>query len=309
MAEAPAAPTESQQAQPAPMLTSIDGLDAAMASARQAATEQQAAIETGESGAQERPAATSTPTAEAATPVQPAESTAPEEGDEDQETPADQQIPGKPSRMGRLREQLTQADQRAREADAKLQERLAVEVKVRQKWAGLLGTPEERGQLEAVLANPASPATEVNQARSRLAQMKTAQSELAPLYAAIEEDVFAGFTRGLDALRTLDGMDDAAHQALFKATSGVEALKLIHGVGKKAAEDEYKGELASLKAQVSDLRTKLAAAGVQPAGAGGRTPGGANGLAGLLDERGLPTEDAIARAKAGGLRQLVSAST
>jgi hypothetical protein len=310
MAEAPAvAETQTSASQPAPVVASFGELDAAMANARAAATAQQAALEqptpetpqpAPEDATATGPPAAATPATDQPAPVEGAQ----EDGGEDQDLSADQQQPGKPSRMGRLREQLTQADQRARDAEAKLEQRLAVDTTVRQKYAALLGTPDEKARLEATIADPTTTTNDLNQARSRLGQMRQAQTELGPLYAAVEEDVFAGFVRGLDTLRTLDGMDDQAHQSLFKAKSGVEALRLMHGVGRKAAEDEFKGEIASLKAQVSDLKTKQAATGAQPAGAGGRTPGGTNGLAGLLGADGLPTEEAIARARAGGLRHL-----
>lgn len=301
MAEAATVPApQTEASQPAPILTSIDGLDAAMAAARQSVATEATTAEV--VAPEDAPAASST-TAEPA-PVQPtSEDDVQEEGDEGSST-ADPTQPQKPSRMGRLRDQLTQAEQAKQVAEAKLNERLGADLKVRQKYAGLLGTAEEKAQLDAVLANAASPEFEVRQARTRLAQMKQAQEELSPLYTAVEQDVFAGFVRGLESLRTLDGMDEASHQSLYKATSGVEALKLMHGIGQKAAEEQFKGEVASLKAQVSDLKTKLAARGPQPATGGGLAPGGTNGLAGWLGADGLPTEEAIARAKAGGLRQL-----
>ena len=286
--------------QPAPVVTSMESLDAAMAAARQSATQQQAEIDSGDTpGAQERTPAAGSPATD-----QPAAEAALEDGDEGQDAGADQAQPGRPSRMGRLREQLTQAEQAKREAEQRWQERAAADNLVRQKYAALIGTPEERQQLEAIIANAATPYAELNQARGRLAQMRQAQEELVPIYTAIEKDVFAAFTRGLEGLRTLDGMDEQAHQSLFKAPSGVEALKLMHGIGRKAAEEEYKGEIASLKAEVSALKTKLSATGPRPANGAGLAAGDTSTLAGLLGADGLPTEEAIARAKAGGLRHL-----
>lgn len=305
MAEAATVPAPQTESAPsAPILTSMDGLDAAMAAARATATGQ-----TTESTEDQSQPAVASPNVSDPAPVRSvADDAAPEDSEEEPSAPepnADPNAQPKPSnRWTRLRDQLTQAEQAKRDAETKLNERLGADLKVRQKYATLLGTAEEKQQLEAVLANAASPNFEVQQARTRLAQMRQAQDELSPLYAAVEQDVFAGFVRGLESLRTLDGMDEAAHQSLYKATSGVEALKIAHGIGQKAAEEQFKGEVASLKAQVSDLKTKLAARGSQPATGGGLAPGGANGLAGLLGPDGLPTEEAIARAKAGGLRQL-----
>lgn len=310
LAEAATAPEPQTAApQPAPILSSFDGLDAAMAAARQTA----AAAESTNGTVSDAPegAAAVPPPATQTTPAPPASDDDAQEGEDEGLAPptADPNLPVKPSRMGRLREQLTQADQRAREAEAKMNERLGADFKVRQKYAALLGTDQEKAQLEAVLANQASPTFEVNQARTRLAQMHQAREELTPLYTAVEQDVFAGFVRGLEQLRTLDGMTDDQHQALYKAPNGVEALKLMHSIGQKAAADDAKGEIASLKAQVSALQTKLAANGRQPAPGGGLTPGGSTQLAGLLGADGLPTEEAIARAKAGGLRSLGQPAT
>jgi len=206
--------------------------------------------------------------------------------------------------MGRLRDQLTQAETAKRDAESKLQERLGADLKVQDKYRALLGTPQEKEQLEAVLANTASPDFEVQQARTRLAQMKQAAAELAPLWTAAHQDVTAQFDRDLEGLRTLDGMTEEGHQSLYKAPSGVEALRLMHGIGLKAGEEASKGEIASLKAQVSDLKTKLAARGAQPAPGGGVSPAAPSGLAGLLGPDGLPTEEAIARARQGGLRNV-----
>jgi hypothetical protein len=205
--------------------------------------------------------------------------------------------------MGRLHEQLTASEQRTRDAEQRLQERQAQDSVVAEKYRGLLGSPEERAQLNATLANQNSSTFEVNQARTRLAQMQQAATELAPLRNEVERAVFDHFTRGMESLRTLDGMDEQAHQSLFKAPSGVEALRLMHGIGEKAAEEKFKGEVADLKQQLKDTKRQLAAGGAQPARAGGLAPGAANGLAGLLGADGLPTEEAIASARRGELRQ------
>lgn len=304
MADTATAPApQAETAQTAPILTSMDGLDAAMAAARAAATSADTTESTEDQTPPREPAQ---PSDTESAPVRSTSEDAPEDGeDEPVGDNADPNAQPKPSnRWTRIREQLTQAEQAKRDIENKLNERLGADLKVRQKYADLLGTPEEKSRLEAVLANQSSPDFEVRQARTRLAQMRQAGEELAPLYTAVQQDVFAAFVKGLEGLRTLDGMDEAAHQSLYKATSGVDALKLMHGIGEKAAEERIKGELASLKAQVSDLKTKLAARGSQPATGGGLAPGGSTQLAGLLGADGLPTEEAIARAKAGGLRQL-----
>jgi hypothetical protein len=298
MEDAPQAPAPAES-QPASAVT-IDNLDAMMATARQTADTEAASPTT--DAPDRSPGATADRAA--ATSVQPAADEAAPEDDEGS-SPADQ--PGKPSRMGRLREQLTQAEQAKRDIEARLNERTGADLVVRQKYAALLGTEQEKQQLVNVLANPNATSWEHTQARQRIAQMNQAAQELSPLYEAVQQDVFAHFAKGMESLRSLDGMDEAAHQSLFKAPSGVEALKLAHGIGQRAAEEQFKGEVASLKATVSDLKRKLAAAGTQPASGGGLAPGTANGLAGLLGSDGYPTEAAINAAKNGQLRQLQNA--
>lgn len=295
MAEAETSAPVAEQAQPAPVLTSMDGLDAAMASAKATAvaesTDSTSALERSPAIAASEPATSAQPAADAAL-----------EGDDEGETPAAPGQPAKPSRMGRLHEQLTAAEQRTRDAEAQLQQRMAQDAQVADKYRGLLGTPEERARLNAVMASPTTPASELNQARARIAQMNQAGQELSPLRAEVEASVLQHFTRGMETLRTLDGMDEQAHQSLFKAPSGVEALKLMHGIGAKAAEEKFKGEVADLKQQLKDTKRQLAAGGSQPARAGGLAPNGSTALAGLLGADGLPTEEAIAMARRGELR-------
>lgn len=299
---ATAAPADSQTptAAPAAPSSAPSALDAAMAAALQTETARaQAIAETGEDPATQDAAEPAPAPATAAPAERPAEGEQPDAQEEAGSSPTDAQP--KPSRReaARLAEQLTQAEQRTRDLQAKLAEREAADRVVVEKWGGKLGTPEERATLTRKIADSNTPWQDLEQARVRLREMDTAQQELAPLYQAIEQQVFSAFVAGLDGLRTLDGMDADAHQAIFKAKSGAEALKLMHTIGAKAAKAEADETIAALEAKVSELQTKLAASTSQPAAGQGTTPG-ATGLGGLM-RNGVPTDEAEKLALSGRL--------
>lgn len=208
---------------------------------------------------------------------------------------SEQRVSDETPELKRVSEQLRSAESRKREVEARLQERAGHEIQVQAKYRELLGTPEEKTRLENVLADRNSTALAQRHARDRIAQMKQAAAELPVLHAAVQQSVFSDFTRGMEGLRKLEGMDESNHQALYKAPTGIEALKLIHAVGRKAGEAHFKREVASLRGQIRDLQGQLG-------GAAGAPPGGQT--ASLYGPDGLPTEESITAAKRGQLRQI-----
>jgi len=218
-----------------------------------------------------------------------------------QESTTEQQFSRKDAR--RFYERAQAAEQRAADLERQLAETNASRSAVQQKWGQRLGTPEERQRLERTIADPNVDYATLTQARQRLAEIHTAQNELAPLYEAANRDVLAHFSQGIEALDTLPGVDGPAIKQLFAAKSGPDALKLMHEFATKAVKAEYDDQIAGLKGQIKDLQTRTVVNGSQPAtGNGTATKGGL--LEGLLGADGLPTEEAIARAKAGGLAAL-----
>jgi hypothetical protein len=287
-----------------PGVSALDQIDALMSEARTRVDSPDYAAETPPPPTVEP--VTPEPAAEEP-PVTPADGLPPEAPETSEEAVSQPTDPPQkaPSRReaGRLQEQLLAADTTNRELREQLAARTAVDTQVRSKYGEKLGSPAEKAQLDATLANPNASFQDVDHARGRLAEMKTANDELAPIYQSIEQDVFASFSRGINELRTLDGMDEQSHAALFKATSGVQAMRQMYDIGRKAATADAAGEIKGLKASLSELRTKQTAHGSQPAGGSG-TNAPSSSMAGMIGADGLPTDEAIERAKNGGLRSL-----
>lgn len=316
-------PTSTEPAaESAPAASSaLDQIDALMAAARanadnpstQSGTEtpppaatEPAASETSTSTDAPAPSETVTPEAQAPTdtPADETTSDAPESSEEAAET----ETTPKPTRReaARLQQQLLEAEQRNRELQQQIAERTAVDTRVQQQYQQRLGTSDERARLQAVIANERTSFEDLESARARLRQMQTASEELSPVYQAIEKQVMGHFVAGLNDLRTLDGMSETDHQALFGAKTGADALRLMHGIGQKAAAAEYEGQIRALKASLSELKTKQAATRTQPAAGNGSSAPAPSPLHGLIGPDGLPTEEAISRAKSGALRSLPS---
>lgn len=304
MPEAASAEATPETAAPA---SALDQIDALMADALDRANATEDTTETPPTEAD----SSSTPGSQAAEEPQatPAEDTSDAQAasvEADQEAPTQDTPTAKPPsrrEAARLQEQLLAAEQRNRDLQTQLEQRTAVDTQVRQKYADRLGSPQEKANLEAILANPRANFQDVDRARTRLGQMRAASEELAPIHQSIEQNVLQNFVRGIDSLRSLEGMDEAAHQALYKAPDGVTALRQMYDVGRKAALAEAQGEIGALKASLSELRTKQVARTNQPAsGTGTSAPTGA--LAGLIGADGLPTDEAIERARSGALRTL-----
>lgn len=298
-----AAPAPESSSPAAPFATALESLDSIMEQAATAANAR-AAVEAQNpperDGAALAESDTDAAPVDAASPAEPADDSAPESGDS---TQPDASTGKPPSRReaARLAEELNQARTRAADLERQLADRTTVDATVRERYGTALGTPDERESLEATIANPETSWQDLDAARTRLAEMRRASQELAPLYAAVQESVFKHFAQGLDGLKALDGVDDTVHQSLYAAKDGVTALKLMHGIGEKAASARYEGQIAALKAEVSSLKTKQAATGAQPTSGTGTTPKPSNPFAALYGPNGLPTDEADRLVNSGAL--------
>jgi hypothetical protein len=198
----------------------------------------------------------------------------------------------------RFYERAQKAESSLADLQRQMAETNAARQQVLHKWGARLGSAEERQQLEATVADPNTDWQELQRARNRLNEIRTASRELAPLYEAVRADVHLMFSDGIKALDTLPGVDGQAIEKLFAAKSGPEALKLMHSFATDAAKAEYEDQIAALKTQIKDLQTRTAAHSPQPAsGNGASTQTGA--LSDLVGPDGLPTDKAIDMAKNG----------
>lgn len=259
---------------------STDGLDAAIAEMEQSISAAQQTLTSAD------PA----PSSQAVAPTeQPAATTAQEPGgdsdtDEDTETSTEA---GKPtSRMGRLRQQLTAADQRSRQLQEQLQATQQQQQQALREFVDLV-LPD--AQLETLRLQAESGDWD---AKQRLDQARTWRRMVAPIADLAHRAAKQQFDAELAELRTLDGMDGDNHHRLLTAQTPGEQLRLMHQVAFKAADAQHKERIASLEAEVQALKTTRAANGSQPANGG--VPGaGATGLAGLIDPKtGLLTDEA-----------------
>lgn len=220
-------------------------------------------------------------------------------------TPPEQQ----PSRReaARLQQQLLAAETEKQRLAAELDQRRQADATVVQKWQQAVGDDAEMQRLNAIIADERTPFQQLEQARSRLRQMQAARAEIAPILQEAQARVAQAFVQGFEDLRGLDGMDEARYQSVLGSKTGTEALRAMHGIGVDAGKalvqpdlDAAQQEIASLKAQVSDLKTKVAAAGQQPAAGAGITPADLGSLAGMIKD-GKLTDEAIERAMRGEL--------
>jgi hypothetical protein len=291
MAEAPAsapeaAATEAVPSSPTGPITSLAELEPRLAEikARHAAGV----------SVQDTPESAPAPQQNAA-PSQPAD---PAQGDvpDAEDSPTEQAKPG--GRFARLREQLTQAEDRARQYEQHVQQREA-------EYQGAL-----RQFVDLVLPDATLEQLRVQaeggdwEAKQRVDQARAWRRMVAPIANMAHQAARQEFDQALAELRTLDGMDADSHQKLLKAETPGEKLKLMHGLAYKAATAEHKERIAALEAEVQSLKTNRAANGSQPASGGGRANGTSGALAGMFGPDGYPTEEAIAAAKRGDYRGL-----
>lgn len=217
-----------------------------------------------------------------------------------------QEPPKPPSRReaARLAEHVKQLDERNRLLEQALAQRQQLDQQVTSRYGERLGTPEERAHLDALIANPDTPWDEVDRARTRMAEIRKASEELAPLYQSIESQVLQHFLQGVEGLRTLDGMTPARFREMNDARSGADAMRVAYTAGRDAAAAEYQARIAELEKTVSSLRTKRVASTTQPS-AGGGIDGPPATLASMIDPRtGLLTDQAERLIATGALRDV-----
>jgi hypothetical protein len=231
-------------------------------------------------------------------PADPVQGDAQETDAEDPTDTADAPKPG--GRFAKIRAQLTQAEQRARDLEGHVQQRDQQYQMALRQFVDLV-LPD--AQLEQLRVQAEAGDWE---AKQRVDTARAWRRMVAPIADLAHKAQRQEFDQALQDLRTLDGMDGDSHQRLLKAETPGEKLRLMHQLAYKAATAEHKERIAALEAEVHSLKTNKAANGSQPAAGGGRANGTSGALAGWLGADGLPTEEAISRAKQGGFRDLVS---
>jgi hypothetical protein len=233
-------------------------------------------------------------------PADPVQGDAPEadDGPPDPTDTADKPKPG--GRFERIRAQLTAAEEKARTLEGQHQQREAQYAHALRQFVDLV-LPD--AQLEQLRMQAEAGDWE---AKQRVDLARQWRRMVAPIADLAERAHQQQFNQDLASLRTLDGMDADSHQRLLNAQTPGEKLKLMHDVAYKAATAEHKERIAALEAEVQSLKTNRAANGQQPASGGGRSVNGSGVLAGWLGSDGLPTEEAISRARQGGFRDLAT---
>lgn len=226
------------------------------------------------------------------TPDRPAE---PEQGDVQEEG---DEAPKPGGRFARLRDQLTQAEQRARQAEQQFQQRDQRDQQALNTFVNLVLTD---AQFETLRIRAEGGDWE---AKQQLDSARAWRQMAGPIHDVAQHAVKQEFDQALESMRTLDGMDSDGHQRLLSAATPGDKLKLAWQIARKSAETEHKERIAALEAEVASLKTNRAATGGQPAGGGNRASNGSAALAGLLGPDGLPTEEAIVRARNGAYRDL-----
>lgn len=242
---------------------------------------------------------TQTPTAEPTPPSstepqapteQPADTSAQEPGgteeitDEDLDQPVE---PNKPlSRAGRLRQQLSAAEERSRQWEQYARQRQDYDQTVMRQFVDLVLTDAEFDGLRGRAENGDW------DAKQKLDTARQWRNMISPIADLAHRGVQVQFNQALAELRTLDGMDSASHEKLLAAQSPGDKLKLMWHFAKKLSDDAHKERIAALEQEVQTLKTTRAANGSQPAN-GGAPRSGAAGLAGLLGRDGLLSDDAL----------------
>lgn len=308
MAEQTAEPTAPSST---PVSDGLEGLDAIMADAR---AKSEAAIRdlTANPTPEETPADDATPEEplEAVAPEDvPAgsEETAPESEVEDRENPEKTPKPDaknetpKPSRReaGRLAEQLVQAEAKQRELQSQLDARQASDRQVLQALSSLVGTDADLQALtQRGLAGDKN-------AADKARQMTAWRQAIAPIHEQARNEILHAIAADFSKLRDMEGLDADGHQAITKATSTTDAIRVAHRLGRESAAKEAQAKIAELEQTVKQLRTKDVATRQQPVGGGGKASGsGPTILSQLLGPDGLPTEEALAAGRQGKLRDL-----
>lgn len=293
MAEAPPAPAPVTD-NSAP-ISSLADLDARMAEIRTGA----GLPEQGEQPQEEPRQGSAASTPEPARPTESEQEDVPEPGEEE---PSGDTTPKPGGRFARLREQLTTAEQRARDLETHLTQRQQTEQMALRQFVNLV-LPD--AELEALRVRAENGDWE---AKQRVDLARQWRQMAAPIADLAHQAARHEFDRALGELRTLDGMDGETHKKLIDAPSPGDKLKLAWQSAYKAAEAASKERIEALEAEVRSLKTNRAANGAQPAAGGGRAGTGSAALAGWLGADGLPTEEAIQRARMGGFRDLGTSS-
>lgn len=221
---------------------------------------------------------------------QPADTTAQEPDGQDDESEDQASVePGQrpASRMGRLRAQLTQAEQKAREAETRLQQRQAFEQETLRRFVDLVLPDHELESLRVRAENGDW------EAKQRVDLARQWRQMVTPIADMAHQAVAQQFNQALADLRTLDGMDGDAHQRLVQAATPGDKLKLMWQFGKKLSDDAHKERIAELEQEVQALRTNKTASGSQPASGGSPKNGTPVGLAGLVGRDGQLTDDGM----------------
>jgi hypothetical protein len=288
MAEAPTVPAPVTDS-PAP-ITSLADLDTRMAEIRANPSPEQG----------DQPPEQGQSTAPKSTPERPAESEQEDVPEPGEEEPSADTAPKPGGRFARLREQLTTAEQKAREYESALTQRQQTEQMALRQFVNLV-LPD--AELEALRIRAEGGDWE---AKQRVDLARQWRQMAAPIADLAHQAVNQQFNAALADLRTLDGMDGDTHKKLLDAASPGDKLKLAWQSAFKAAEQASKERIDALEAEVRTLKTNKAANGAQPAAGGGR--GNSSALAGWLGPDGLPTEEAIQRARMGAFRDLGTSS-
>lgn len=286
MAESPTA-TVAEAAPPAPAsITSLAELDVRMAAikASPTAVADEASPVQGDAPSDQAPQPA---------PDRPAE---PEQGDVPEEGDGEQPKPG--GRFARLRDQLTTAETRARDIEQQLHQRTASEQDAMRQFVDLV-LPDATFEVLRQRAEGGD-----WEAKQQIDQARTWRRMVAPIADLAHRSAKQMFDAELAQLRTLDGMDGDTHQKLMGAPSPGEQLKLTWQLARKSADAEHRERISALEAEIATLKTNKAANGSQPAAGGGRASNGSAALAGMLGSDGLPTEEAIQRARMGEFRNL-----
>jgi hypothetical protein len=285
MAEAPAAAPETSAPSPsgpdAGLDSAIAALEASIPELQGRGSNQQTPTDSAPPAA-DRPAPTDQPAGEQPAQEAGTESDDDDEGLDNQPVAAGQKL----SRTARIRQQLAQAEDRARQLEGHVQQR---EQEYRAALSQFVDLVLPDAQLEQLRIQAEGGDWE---AKQRVDQARAWRRMVAPIADLSHKAARQEFDAALQELRTLDGMDSDSHQKLLQAQTPGEKLRLMHQLARKAAETEFKERIAALEADNQALKTNKASNGSQPA-TGGAPRNGASGLAGLVGRDGLLTDDAL----------------
>ena len=191
------------------------------------------------------------------------------------------------SRMGRLRQQLAQAEDRALQLQHQLQNRDNGHSQALREFVDLV-LPD--AQFEHLRVQAESGDWE---AKQRLDQARAWRRMIVPVAETAHLSVQRQFDHALADLRTLDGMDAEAHQKVVGAQTPGEKLKMMWELARKVSDQQHKERISALETEVQSLKTNRAANGAQPATGGAPRTNGASGLAGLVGKNGQLTDEAM----------------